>query len=51
MASPALAGLIVEFFYTGSSALHALFPEMFSQEVPKTIVCLAATAVCSNLFT
>jgi len=51
MASPALAGLIVEFFYTGSSVLCALFLEMFSREVPKTVVCLAATAVCSNLFT
>lgn len=45
MASPALAGLIIEFFYTGSSALGNLFPEAFEHEVPKTVVCLAATAV------
>ncbi|KAF8549226.1 hypothetical protein OG21DRAFT_1488716 [Imleria badia] len=45
MASPALASLIVEFFYTGPSALVNLFPEVFSQEVPKPVVCLAATAL------
>ncbi|KIM56652.1 hypothetical protein SCLCIDRAFT_132066, partial [Scleroderma citrinum Foug A] len=45
MASPALASLNVEFFYTRSSALCALFLEMFSWEVPKTIVCLTATAL------
>ena len=45
MASPALAGLVTEFFYTGSSALATLFPEVFAWEVPKSIVCLVATAV------
>ena len=45
MASPALAGLILDFFYTGPSALAGLFPEVFAQEVPKPVVCLAATAV------
>ena len=45
MASPALAGLVTDFFYTGPSALGKLFPEVFAQEVPKPIVCLAATAV------
>ena len=45
MASPALAGLVNDFFYTGPSALGKLFPEVFAQEVPKPIVCLAATAV------
>ncbi|KIM55800.1 hypothetical protein SCLCIDRAFT_133853, partial [Scleroderma citrinum Foug A] len=45
MASQALAGLILEFFYTGTSALASLFPEVFAQEVPKSVVCLAATAL------
>ncbi|KIM63483.1 hypothetical protein SCLCIDRAFT_117031 [Scleroderma citrinum Foug A] len=48
MASPALAGLILEFFYTGTSALASLFPEVFTQEVPKSVVCLAATAVSTT---
>ena len=48
MASPALAGLILNFFYTGPSALASLFPEVFTQEVPKPVVCLAATAVSTN---
>ena len=48
MASPALAGLILEFFYTGTSALASLFPEVFAQEVPKSVVCLAATAVSTS---
>ncbi|KIM65650.1 hypothetical protein SCLCIDRAFT_112427, partial [Scleroderma citrinum Foug A] len=45
MASPALAGLVLEFFYTGPSALASLFPEVFAQEVPRSVVCLAATAL------
>ncbi|KIM61389.1 hypothetical protein SCLCIDRAFT_87285, partial [Scleroderma citrinum Foug A] len=45
MALPALAGLVLEFFYTGPSALASLFPEVFAQEVPRSVVCLAATAV------
>ena len=45
MAAPALAGLIVDFFYTGSTSLGTLFPEVFAREVPKSVVCLAATAV------
>ncbi|KIM54994.1 hypothetical protein SCLCIDRAFT_86556, partial [Scleroderma citrinum Foug A] len=45
MASPALTGLVVDFFCTGPSALCSLFPEVFTQEVPKPTVCLAATAV------
>ncbi|KIM70942.1 hypothetical protein SCLCIDRAFT_100670 [Scleroderma citrinum Foug A] len=45
MASPALAGLILEFFHTGNSALTSIFPEVFTQEVPKSVVCLAATAM------
>ncbi|KAI6012158.1 hypothetical protein PISMIDRAFT_115171 [Pisolithus microcarpus 441] len=42
---PALAGLILHFFYTGLSALSSLFPEVFAQEVPKPIMCLAATVL------
>ncbi|KAF8546813.1 hypothetical protein OG21DRAFT_1490799 [Imleria badia] len=45
MAAPALAALIVAFFYTGSSALGITFPEVFSHEVPEVTVCLAATAL------
>ena len=50
MAAPPLAGLIMEFFYTGPSALGNLFPEVFAWEVPKPVVCLAATAVSVCLF-
>ena len=49
MASLALAGLIMEFFYAGPSALGGLFPEVFAQEVPKSVVCFAATAVSNHL--
>ena len=45
MAAPALAGLIIDFFYTGSTSLGTLFPEVFAREVPKSVVCFAATAV------
>ena len=48
MASPALAGLVTEFFYTGPSALVTLFPEVFAREVPKSVVCLVATAVSDH---
>ena len=50
MASPALAGLVIDFFYTGPSALGNLFPEVFAWEVPMAIVCLAATAVSTHSF-
>jgi len=50
MASPALGGLIIDFFYTGPSALGNLFPEVFAREAPKSIVCLAATAVSTHFF-
>ena len=46
MAAPVLAALVISFFYTGLSALGVLFPEVFSHEVPKVTVCLAAMAVC-----
>ncbi|KAI5982361.1 hypothetical protein EDD15DRAFT_2377861 [Pisolithus albus] len=43
---PALAGLIIDFFYTSSSSsLGKLFPEVFSAEVPRVAVAIAATAV------
>ncbi|KAI6039468.1 hypothetical protein EDC04DRAFT_2895263 [Pisolithus marmoratus] len=45
MASPALAGLVVDFFYATPSVLGHLFLEVFVQEVPKSVVCLAATAL------
>lgn len=45
MAAPALAALVIGFFYTGASSLGVLFPEVFSGEVPIVTVCLAATAV------
>ncbi|KAI5980580.1 hypothetical protein EDC04DRAFT_2618319 [Pisolithus marmoratus] len=45
MASPALAGLIIDFFYATPSALGNLFLEVFAQEVPKPVVCLAVTAL------
>ena len=48
MVSPALAGLILDFFYTGPSAPAGLFLEVFAQEVPKPVVCLAATAVSTD---
>ncbi|KIK20321.1 hypothetical protein PISMIDRAFT_105988 [Pisolithus microcarpus 441] len=49
MASPALAGLVVDFFYATLSALGNLFPEVFVQEVPKPVICLVATAVSSAI--
>jgi hypothetical protein len=45
MAAPALAALVVSFFYTGPSAVGVIFPEVFSREVPEVAVCLAATTV------
>ena len=42
---PALSGLILDFFYTGSNAVGNLFPEVFGDEVPHRAVALAATAV------
>ena len=44
-ATPALAALITEFFYTGASALGPIFPKVFGCEAPKVAICLAATAV------
>ncbi|KAI5984137.1 hypothetical protein EDD15DRAFT_2375503 [Pisolithus albus] len=49
MASPALAGLILDFFHTGPSALGSLFPEVFAWEVPKPVMCLAATVLHATI--
>ncbi|KAF8436861.1 hypothetical protein L210DRAFT_961824 [Boletus edulis BED1] len=38
MTAPALAALIIEFFYTGPSALGVVFPKVFSPEVPEVTV-------------
>ena len=35
--APALAGLIIDFFYTGSTSLGTLFPEVFVRKVPKSV--------------
>ena len=48
MASPALENLVINFFYAGPSALATVFPEVFVREVPRTVVCLATTAVSLN---
>jgi len=50
MVSPALGGLIIDFFYAGLSALGNLFPEVFAREAPKLIICLAAMAVSTHFF-
>ncbi|KAI6161677.1 hypothetical protein EDD17DRAFT_1508795 [Pisolithus thermaeus] len=45
LAHLALAGLIVDFFYSGSTLVGQLFPEVFSLEVPRVAVAIAATAL------
>ncbi|KAI6004674.1 hypothetical protein EDD15DRAFT_2359402 [Pisolithus albus] len=45
LAHPALAGLIIDFFYSGSTSVGQLFPEVFSPEVPRVAVAIAATAL------
>ncbi|KAI5984239.1 hypothetical protein EDC04DRAFT_2914417 [Pisolithus marmoratus] len=42
LAHPALAGLITNFFYMGSSSLGQIFPEVFMAEVPRVTVAIAA---------
>ena len=44
-AAPALAAVVIEFFYTGPSALGPVFPEIFTHEAPRVAICLAATVV------
>ncbi|KIM54395.1 hypothetical protein SCLCIDRAFT_137040 [Scleroderma citrinum Foug A] len=44
-AAPALAAVVIEFFYTGPLVLGPVFPEIFTREAPKVAVCLAATAL------
>ncbi|KAI6006097.1 hypothetical protein EDD15DRAFT_2359232 [Pisolithus albus] len=48
MAHPALAALVTDFFYS-SSSIGAVFPEVFSCEVPRVAMCLAATALQAAL--
>ena len=50
LAHPALSGLIIDFFYTGSNAMGSVFPEVFDKEVPCPAVALAATAVCTIFY-
>ncbi|KAF8548998.1 hypothetical protein OG21DRAFT_1488885 [Imleria badia] len=45
MAAPALSALISLFFYNGPSSLAAIFPDVFSGEVPQVTVCLAVTVL------
>lgn len=40
-----LSGLVIDFFYTGSNAIASIFPKVFENEVPRTVVAFAATAV------
>ncbi|KAI6102002.1 hypothetical protein EDD16DRAFT_1525738 [Pisolithus croceorrhizus] len=42
---PVLAGLIVDFFYSGSTSVGWLFPEVFSLEVPRVAMAIATTAI------
>ncbi|KAI6136008.1 hypothetical protein F5141DRAFT_1208385 [Pisolithus sp. B1] len=45
LAHLALAGLIVDFFYSGSTSVSPLFPEVFSLEVPRVAMAIATTAL------
>ena len=42
---PALSGLIMDFFYAGSTSVGKLFPEVFAGAIMRPTVALAATAV------
>ncbi|KAL4075019.1 hypothetical protein V8B97DRAFT_2005262 [Scleroderma yunnanense] len=42
---PVLSGLIIDFFYTGSSSVRQLFPEVFREEVLRVAIIIAATTV------
>ncbi|KAI5984692.1 hypothetical protein EDC04DRAFT_2615640 [Pisolithus marmoratus] len=48
MAHPALVALVMDFFYSPSS-IGSVFPEVFSHEVPRVAMCLAATALRAAL--
>ncbi|KAI9569836.1 hypothetical protein HD554DRAFT_2170836 [Boletus coccyginus] len=45
LAHPALAGLVVDFFYNGDKTVGKLFPEVFREQVPRVAVAIAATAL------
>ncbi|KAI6023095.1 hypothetical protein BKA83DRAFT_4125777 [Pisolithus microcarpus] len=42
---PVLTGLIIDFFYSGSTSVGQLFPEVFSLEVPRVAVAIATTTL------
>jgi len=42
---PALFGLIIDFFYTGTNTMANIFLEVFKNKVPRPAVAFAATAV------
>ncbi|KAI5995387.1 hypothetical protein EDC04DRAFT_2612981 [Pisolithus marmoratus] len=46
-----LMGLIINFFYSGSTSVSQLFPEVFSLEVPRVAMAIAATAICLSYTT
>ncbi|KAI6027297.1 hypothetical protein BKA83DRAFT_4123369 [Pisolithus microcarpus] len=48
MVHPALVALVMDFFYS-SLLIGAVFPEVFSHEVPRVAICLAATALRAAL--
>ncbi|KAF8440258.1 hypothetical protein L210DRAFT_865395, partial [Boletus edulis BED1] len=45
LAHPALSGLIIDFFYTSPTSVGKLFPKVFTGEVPRVTVAMAATAL------
>ncbi|KAI6114581.1 hypothetical protein EDD16DRAFT_1521005 [Pisolithus croceorrhizus] len=47
---PVLTGLIADFFYSGSTSVSQLFPEVFSPEVPRVAMAIATTAICEVNF-
>ena len=50
MVAPALVSHIIDFFYTGSTSLGILFLEVFTQEVPKLVICFTVTAVSMPVY-
>ncbi|KAF8836312.1 hypothetical protein BDN67DRAFT_1014799 [Paxillus ammoniavirescens] len=45
LAHPALSGIIINFFYTTSSSVGKLFPEVCGEEVQRVTIVLAATTI------
>ena len=48
-AHPMLASLVVDFFYSGDKSIGKQFPQVFSTEVLRVAVAIAATAVTLQL--